>query len=726
MVAAWSDGPQVPKTAPGAEVHSTLALQLAEPPAIVSSLLGSESELAAAWASGAKLTRGKGQSGSGLDYSLMVWLASRGHDDATIEAALRAYPHGQIGRLDDARANRRVKDLLREAAKRRDRAAQVREAAPWLDDLILGTNGPLDNVANVGIALAAEPMLGGAIHLDELRGCPVVASTPWRAGPSYREWTDTDDIALAEWLQLRGLNVKPTTCAAAVQYFAATRPIHPLRDHLDHPRWDGQARLDQWLIAYLGVADSPYARAVGRAWMVQAVARVYRPGCKADHALILEGPQGAFKSTACAIMAIAPEFFADEIADLGSKDSAQDLRGKWIIEIGESSALRRSEVERVKAFISRTVDHYRPSYGRRSQDFPRSCVFIGTTNADTYLADETGGRRFWPVKVGTVDVECLRRDTAQLWAEAVCAFKAGEVWHLPRDLEMRARDEQADRRIADPWEQAVITWAKDKPGPVTIGDALHYAVGLELGRRTQGDENRVARIFKAHGWERVQLRVAGERVWHYRRPSPVLEPTAEQADAGRIANVFAMAGRSTSPVSPVAGGTSGDGKASKTAAVTTVTTVTSSFETSAAVTGSPHGAATGMPASTGKSAMESGNMPVTPVTVVTAAESLAKESPVASGDGAFSGDGDHGWDDLDHWRYRLSRAGPSRDARQQVVLDWGSSAGGTVDTTGEHIELTLPVDLPDSYASRELKRLARDLSLMPKVLFPPAYSPTRP
>ena len=716
MVASWGDRLQVQGPGPGATMHSAAAPSLAEPPVIVSSLLASEPELAAAWASGAKLTRGKDQSGSGFDYSLMVWLAGRGHDDATIEAALRAYPHGQIGRLDGARAHRRIKGLLREAAKCRMRAAQAREAAAWINDLIVGTNGPLDNVANVGIALAAEPAIGGTIHLDELRGCPVVASTPWRASGTYREWTDTDDIALAEWLQLRGLNAKPTTCAAAVQHFAATRPIHPLRDHLDGLCWDGQARLEHWLIAYLGVADSPYARAVGRAWMVQAVARVYRPGCKADHALILEGPQGAFKSTACAILAIAPEFFADEIADLGSKDSAQDLRGKWIIEIGELSALRRSEVERVKAFISRTVDHYRPSYGRRSQDFPRSCVFIGTTNADTYLADETGGRRFWPVKVGTVDVEGLRRDTAQLWAEAVCAFKAGEVWHLPRDLELRARDEQADRRIADPWEQAVITWAKDKPGPVTIGDALQYAIGLELERRTQADENRIARIFKAHGWERVQLRVAGERVWHYRRPPPVPAPTPtpEQSEVGRIADVFTMAGRRASPVSPVAGDASGDGKASKTAAITSVTTVTSSFGTCGVVTGKPHGVAAG----TGNSAIESGNMPVTPVTLVTAAESLASPSPVARGDGALSGDGGHAWDDLDHWRYRLGRAGPSRDARQQVVLDWGSSAGGTVDTTGEQISLTLPSNLVDCYALRELKRLARDLSLIPKVLVP--------
>ena len=178
-------------------------------------------------------------------------------------------------------------------------------------------------------------MFRDGIRFDELRACPVAGSMPWRAGEGWREWVDTDDIALAEWLQLRGLNAKPTTCAAAVQHFAAARPVHPLRDHLDGLAWDGQPRLDRWLMIYMGVTDTAYARAVGRKWMVQAVARVYRPGCKADHALILEGPQGAFKSTACTVIAMSPDWFADEIADLGSKDSAQDLRGKWIIEIGE-------------------------------------------------------------------------------------------------------------------------------------------------------------------------------------------------------------------------------------------------------------------------------------------------------------------------------------------------------------------------------------------------------
>ena len=150
------------------------------------------------------------------------------------------------------------------------------------------------------------------------------------------------------------------------------------------------------------------------------------------------------------------QWFSDELADLGTKDAAQDLRGKWIVELGELSALNRGAVERVKAFMSRRVDHYRPSYGTRSQDFPRQCVFIGSTNADAYLGDETGGRRFWPVKVGAIDLDALKRDRDQLWAEAVAAYRADEKWWLDKETEKAAAVEQGDRRIVDPWEWRIL------------------------------------------------------------------------------------------------------------------------------------------------------------------------------------------------------------------------------------------------------------------------------
>ena len=305
---------------------------------------------------------------------------------------------------------------------------------------------------------------------------------------------------------------------------------------------------------YMGVTDTAYARAVGRKWMVQAVARVYRPGCKADHALILEGPQGAFKSTACTVIAMSPDWFADEIADLGSKDSAQDLRGKWIIEIGELSAMRRSEVERVKAFISRCIDHYRPSYGRRSQDFPRSCV-LHRHHQRRRLPRRRDRRP--AVLAGQGRHESTSTNCA---ATSGCCgprrsspSRPAKLGTCRRTSKCRRARQQADRRIADPWEQAVITWATDKNAPVTIAEVLHHAIGLELERRDQVHENRVARIFKAHGWERVQLRVAGDRVWHYRRPPHVAEPTAEQVESSAGSRPCTpCAGRRASPLSPVA------------------------------------------------------------------------------------------------------------------------------------------------------------------------------
>ena len=179
-----------------------------------------------------------------------------------------------------------------------------------------------------------------------------------------------------------------------MEHFARRRAFNPLLDRLEGTAWDGTARLDTMLVAYFGAEDIPYTREVGRRWMISAVARACKPGCKADHIPVLEAPQGSLKSTACGVLALEPAWFADEVADLGTKDSALDLHGKWVIELGELSAMRRSDIERVKAYVSRQVDHFRPPYGRRSQDHPRRCVFVGTTNADSYLADETGNRRF--------------------------------------------------------------------------------------------------------------------------------------------------------------------------------------------------------------------------------------------------------------------------------------------------------------------------------------------
>ena len=159
-------------------------------------------------------------------------------------------------------------------------------------------------------------------------------------------------------------------------------------------------RLEEWVITYLGAEDTPLNRAVGSRWMISGVARILQPGAKVDHMLILEGPQGAKKSSALKTLAGA-EWFTDELAEIGSKDAAQQMRGIWVIEIAELDAISRAEVSRIKAFLSRTTDRYRPPYERYVVEMPRQCVFAGSVNPDTYLRDETGNRRFWPVRCGT-------------------------------------------------------------------------------------------------------------------------------------------------------------------------------------------------------------------------------------------------------------------------------------------------------------------------------------
>jgi predicted P-loop ATPase len=326
-----------------------------------------------------------------------------------------------------------------------------------------------------------------------------------------------------------------------------------VREWLDSLVWDGIPRLHTWMIDYLGAKDTLYVRAVSAAWPISGVARAMQPGCKADHVLLLEGHQGLRKSSALKALMPDESFFSDEISNLGSKDSAQDLRGKWLIEISELSAMKGAGIEKVKAFISRSTDHYRPSYGRRSQDFPRQCFFAATTNSITYLDDETGNRRFWPVNIHHVVLDELKANRDQLWAEAVHRYHAGEYWWLPKKLEEMAHEEQADRRIVDPWEDIVLSWAFEKiegqakadqdlteakdssdahteygrlrisrceqareEVAVTITGALEH-IGVKRDKQDQAASNRVARILRAAGWERYRARYGSKRPWEYRK-----------------------------------------------------------------------------------------------------------------------------------------------------------------------------------------------------------------
>lgn len=388
----------------------------------------------------------------------------------------------------------------------------------WRDGLIVSDKGgPKALLANALHALREAEGWQGRLSFDEFSMTTMlVDSPPWTAGHFRpRPWTDADTVLATEWMQREGISVKVNDVEAAVEAVAHEHPRHRVRSYLNGLKWDGSPRVATWLSYYLGVESSEYVQAVGQCFLIGAVARVLKPGCKVDTMLILEGRQGAGKSTALSIL--GGEWFSDEIGDFGSKDAAMQARAAWILEIGELDAMSKAEATRTKAFLSRSTDKFRPPYGRRVIEAPRQCVFAGTTNGEAYLKDETGGRRFWPVRVVHTDLDALRQDRDQLWAEAVHLFRSGAHWWLDTDeLVAAAAAEQAARYQGDPWDDAIGRFVEAR-STITIPEILRDCLLMEKQRWTRAEDMRVARILKIHGFERRQVWNGGKPFWRYER-----------------------------------------------------------------------------------------------------------------------------------------------------------------------------------------------------------------
>jgi predicted P-loop ATPase len=267
---------------------------------------------------------------------------------------------------------------------------------------------------------------------------------------------------------------------------------------------------------YLGVKPTVYVSTVGAKWLISGIARIYRPGCKCDCCLILEGLQGIGKSTA--LRTLGDPWFTDSMPDLSNKDSALQLRGIWIVELAELDALARSEVAHVKSYMSRSTDRFRPPYGRRAIDVPRESIFCGSVNHQAYLLDETGGRRFWPVCCGIIDIPALRREKDQLWAEARERFIGDETWWIDDPgTEAAAAEEQRKRYDDDPWDTLIASWA-DMRETVSIEEILRECLCKDKAMWNQSDKNRISRCLISQGWERFYAAPRHARKWKYRRP----------------------------------------------------------------------------------------------------------------------------------------------------------------------------------------------------------------
>lgn len=417
------------------------------------------------------------------------------------------------------------------AATPQPAVATVEDWRGWLQRDERGA--ALANLANAMTALRHAPELRDHLSFDEMAQAAVLTKPLPGAAPGElpRAVTDGDASRIQEWLQTRGdlRRIGRDTVFQAIEFRAEERRFHPVRNYLAGLRWDGRERLQSWLPRYLGADAGDYVARIGALFLIGMVARVMRPGCKADYLLVLEGPQGARKSTACAILGGA--WFSDSLPDLRQvKDASLHLAGRWLIEIPELSAVDRAEAATIKAFVTRAEERYRPSYARKEIVQPRQCMFIATTNKAVYLRDETGGRRFWPVKVGAIDTERLRADRDQLFAEAVRQFEAGAPWWPDAEFERGYISKQQDSRYeSDAWEEQIHDWLSrwaadavpeyDPPlrpfaadPSTTILTLARRALHIDVPRLGTADQRRIAAALERLGWRRASI-INGVQRW---------------------------------------------------------------------------------------------------------------------------------------------------------------------------------------------------------------------
>jgi len=321
-----------------------------------------------------------------------------------------------------------------------------------------------------------------------------------------RAWSDGDSVRLLTYIQKSKIPNCTKNCVEEALLLAdQDNAYSSIQNYLNSLTWDGEPRIDTWLIEYLDAEDCghpEYLETVGSCWLISAVARAFAPGCKADHMLVLEGRQNLGKSEALRILA-SDSWFSDSLPrDLSHKDAMQHLQGKWICEMSELSQMKRSDVESMKSFVSRRVDKFRPPYHRNESEFPRQTVLAGTSNDDSYLIDVTGNRRYWCVQCAHIDLKRLKKDRDQLWAEATHAYKHGAQWHIT-DTEVYGvlTEIQERRTITDPWYADVLDELAtiDPESGISPGEMLRR-LEVDPMHQHKGSAARCGQMLRNAGW----------------------------------------------------------------------------------------------------------------------------------------------------------------------------------------------------------------------------------
>ena len=397
----------------------------------------------------------------------------------------------------------------------------------WQDQFKRTDRGAVKaDIFNVLLVLTFDPAWQEVLGYCDFSYRIVKRKLPPFQNGELGEWDDADTDRFRIWMsQHYDFTPKTSDADGAILVAAQARRFHPVQEYLTGLTWDGEPRLREWLVKYLGVKtptceEARYVEAVGRMWMIAAVARVMRPPVKADCVLILEGLQGLGKSTALEIL--GGEWFSDTHFALGEKDGYQQMQGVWICELAELDSFNKAESTRAKQFFGSKEDRYRPSYGRRAYTFARQCVFAGSTNQDSYLKDATGNRRYWPVFCHSLDVEGLQADRDQLWAEAFKQFELDEPWWPQEDQKEIFADQQDKRFAEDSWEDIIQDWVA-APGRVTkpcltAAEILSGALQVDAAHMDRQKETRVGYVMKRLGWRKDRQMVDGQRKHVYVKP----------------------------------------------------------------------------------------------------------------------------------------------------------------------------------------------------------------
>jgi hypothetical protein len=376
----------------------------------------------------------------------------------------------------------------------------------------LGKGGwPKSTLRNM-VHILEQLMGGGLVGFNEFSARAFfLKDTPY-GGKKGREIADHDDLALKHYVACHyRFEPSQTLCFEAHSFVARKYAHHPVRNYLSSLVWDKTPRLDTWLVKAFGaLGPKDYVRAIGRKVLTAAVARVFEPGIKFDYVMVLEGDQGKGKSMSLGILS-SRAWFTDGLGDIKNKDVVDQMTGKWIVELGELASIRGSENEHTKSFLSRQVDRVRMSYGRRSEDYPRQSVFIGSTNASEYFTDETGNRRYWPLKIEKADREWIRAHRDQLWAEAMMRYELGEDLYLSEELESVAREQQNKRFEVDEWEVEIKCIVKNSEASIFTTLELWRAINITNGNGQPSpyDMRRIGRIMHRLKFRRTTAKIKG-------------------------------------------------------------------------------------------------------------------------------------------------------------------------------------------------------------------------